>query len=61
MKILMTEEANVADSQSFMLDDNSSIPFSVDDICLVLKDKNFKGVQPAMKLLENPAFRFLQE
>ncbi|KAI5649888.1 hypothetical protein M9H77_35893 [Catharanthus roseus] len=61
MKILMTEEANDTDSQSFLLDDNSSIPFSVDDICYVLKEKDFKGVKPATELLENPAFQFLQE
>lgn len=60
MKIQMTEESNVADSNSFLLDDNSSIPFSVDDISKCLQDSNFRGVKPAAELLGNPAFQFLQ-
>ncbi|XP_073127725.1 myosin-6-like [Henckelia pumila] len=60
MKIQMTEESNEADSNSFLLDDNSSIPFSVDDINNCLQDSNFRGVKPAAELLGNPAFEFLQ-
>ncbi|XP_075488328.1 myosin-6-like isoform X13 [Primulina tabacum] len=60
MKIQMTEESNEADSNSFLLDDNSSIPFSVDDINKCLQDSNFRGVKPAVELVGNPAFEFLQ-
>lgn len=60
MKIQMAEESNEADSNSFLLDDNSSIPFSVDDISKCLQDSNFRGVKPAAELLGNPAFEFLQ-
>ncbi|KAI3459593.1 hypothetical protein Pfo_016256 [Paulownia fortunei] len=60
MKILMTEDSNDADSNSFLLDDNSSIPFSVDDISSSLRQADFTYVKPAAELLENPAFEFLQ-
>ncbi|XP_073313046.1 myosin-6-like isoform X13 [Primulina huaijiensis] len=60
MKIQMTEESNEADSNCFLLDDNSSIPFSVDDISKCLQDSNFRGVKPAVELVGNPAFEFLQ-
>ncbi|MQL71296.1 hypothetical protein Taro_003628 [Colocasia esculenta] len=61
MRILMTEDSNNAVSSSFLLDDNSSIPFSVDDISGSLQDKDFMDVKPAEELQNNPAFHFLQE
>ncbi|KAL6959998.1 Unconventional myosin-XIX [Sarracenia purpurea var. burkii] len=61
MKVLMAEDSNDADSNSFLLDDNSSIPFSVDDIILSVEEKDFSYVKPAAELLGNPAFQFLQE
>ncbi|XP_027118946.1 myosin-8-like [Coffea arabica] len=61
MKILMTEDSNEADTSSFLLDDDSSIPFSVDDITHDLKGVDFTGVKPAEELVENPAFEFLKE
>ncbi|XP_057959594.1 myosin-6-like isoform X2 [Malania oleifera] len=61
MRILMTEDSNDAVSNSFLLDDNSSIPFSVDDISSSIEEKDFSVVRPATELLENPAFQFLQE
>ncbi|TXG63926.1 hypothetical protein EZV62_010920 [Acer yangbiense] len=61
MRILMTEDSNDAASNSFLLDDNSSIPFSVDDLSNSLQEKDFMDVKPAEELLENPAFQFLQE
>ncbi|KAL3506296.1 hypothetical protein ACH5RR_031678, partial [Cinchona calisaya] len=61
MKILMTEDSNEDDSSSYLLDDDSSIPFSVDDITSNLKAMDFTGVKPAGELLENPAFQFLKE
>ncbi|KAH7690363.1 Myosin ATPase protein [Dioscorea alata] len=61
MRILMTEDSNNAVSSAFLLDDNSSIPFSVDDISSSGQEKEFSDVKPAEELLENPAFQFLKE
>lgn len=61
MRILMTEDSNNAVSNSFLLDDNSSIPFSVDDISSSIQEKDFTDVKPAAELIENPAFQFLQD
>ncbi|KAB2057051.1 hypothetical protein ES319_A11G144600v1 [Gossypium barbadense] len=61
MRVLMTEDSNDAASSSFLLDDNSSIPFSVDDLSNSLQEKDFLEVKPAEELLENPAFQFLHE
>lgn len=61
MKVLMTEDSNDEDRNSFLLDDNSSIPFSDDDLSISVKEKDFSDVKPAAELLENPAFQFLQE
>ncbi|KAG4188863.1 hypothetical protein ERO13_A08G192400v2 [Gossypium hirsutum] len=61
MRVLMTEDSNDAVSSSFLLDDNSSIPFSVDDLSKSLQEKEFSEVKPADELLQNPAFEFLLE
>ncbi|CAA6655402.1 unnamed protein product [Spirodela intermedia] len=61
MRILMTEDSSNPASNAFLLDDNSSIPFSVDDISGSIQDKDFVEVKPAEELLSNPAFQFLQE
>ncbi|WOL18254.1 myosin-8-like isoform X1 [Canna indica] len=61
MRVLMIEDSNDAESSSFLLDDNSSIPFSVDDILSSLQEKDYLNVKPAEELLENPAFQFLEE
>ncbi|GER46091.1 myosin 2 [Striga asiatica] len=59
MRILMTEESSNAASSSFLLDDNSSIPFSIDELSNSLDVKDFLDVKPATDLLKNPAFGFL--
>ncbi|KAJ1416832.1 P-loop containing nucleoside triphosphate hydrolase [Sesbania bispinosa] len=61
MRVLMAEDSNNAQSDSFLLDDSSSIPFSVDDLSTSLQEKEFSDMKPAEELLENPAFRFLNE
>lgn len=61
MKVLMTEDSNDADGNSFLLDDNSCIPFSADDISCSIKGKDFSDVKPAPELLEIPGFQFLLE
>ncbi|XP_071738132.1 myosin-6-like [Rutidosis leptorrhynchoides] len=59
MRALMTEDSNASVGSSFLLDDNSSIPFSVDDLSTSLQVKDFADVKPALELAENPAFLFL--
>ncbi|KAG8370850.1 hypothetical protein BUALT_Bualt13G0026200 [Buddleja alternifolia] len=59
MRVLMTEESNNAVSNSFLLDDNSSIPFSIDELSNSISAKDYLDVKPASDLLENPAFQFL--
>ncbi|KAK7245275.1 hypothetical protein RIF29_40114 [Crotalaria pallida] len=61
MKMLMAEDSNSAQSDSFLLDDSSSIPFSVDDLSTSLQLKDFSDMKPADELLENPSFQFLNE
>ncbi|RAL43433.1 hypothetical protein DM860_012574 [Cuscuta australis] len=61
MRVLMTEDLNDAESNSFLLDDNSSIPFSIDELSNSIQVKDFADVQPAEELLENPGFQFLQD
>ncbi|CAN4112836.1 unnamed protein product [Withania somnifera] len=61
MRVLMTEDSNNAESNSFLLDDNSSIPFSIDEVSESLEVKDFADVKPATELSENPAFQFLHE
>ncbi|XP_020276346.1 myosin-6-like isoform X2 [Asparagus officinalis] len=61
MRILMTEDNNDAESSSFLLDEISSIPFSIEDIGSTVQEKDFRDVPPLTELLENPAFQFLQE
>ncbi|XP_038713709.1 myosin-6 [Tripterygium wilfordii] len=59
MRILMTEDSNNATSNCFLLDDNSGIPFTIDDLSNTLHEKDFLDVKPAEELFENPAFQFL--
>ncbi|KAJ7977136.1 Myosin [Quillaja saponaria] len=61
MRVLMTEDSNNAVSNSFLLDDDSSIPFSVDDLSTTQQEKDFSDVKPADELLENLAFQFLHD
>ncbi|XP_038902014.1 myosin-6-like isoform X2 [Benincasa hispida] len=61
MKVMMTEDSNDDDNSAFLLDDNSSTPFSVDDVFTSLQEKNFQDIKPPPELLEDPAFQFLQE
>ncbi|XP_062149505.1 myosin-6-like isoform X2 [Alnus glutinosa] len=61
MRVLMTEDSNDAGSNSYLLDDNSGIPFSVDDLSTSQQEKDFSEVKPADELLENLAFQFLHE
>ncbi|EFH45739.1 predicted protein [Arabidopsis lyrata subsp. lyrata] len=59
MRVLMTEDSNDADSSAFLLDEDSSIPFSADDLSSSMQEKDFAEMKPAEELEENPAFSFL--
>ncbi|XP_024005209.1 myosin-14 isoform X2 [Eutrema salsugineum] len=59
MRVLMTEDSNNADSSAFLLDEDSSIPFTTEDLSSSMQDKDFAEMKPAEELEENPAFSFL--
>ncbi|CDY39766.1 BnaA09g10180D [Brassica napus] len=50
----------MTDSSDFLLKDDSSISFLIDDLSSSMQDKDFAQVKPAEELVENPAFSFLQ-
>ncbi|XP_024543080.1 myosin-11 [Selaginella moellendorffii] len=60
MRVLMTEDSNNAVSNSFLLDDDSSIPFSVDDISKSMKEMDLNDIDLPPLLRESNAFHFLQ-
>ncbi|KAL1545296.1 myosin-6-like [Salvia divinorum] len=60
LKILASEDSIDPDSNSYLLDDNSSIPLPVEELSGSLQDLDFKGVKPPEELLEIPAFEFLE-
>ncbi|KZV36622.1 myosin-9 [Dorcoceras hygrometricum] len=59
MRILMTEDSNNAVSNSFLLDDDSSIPFSVDDISKSMEQIDISDIEPPPLIRENSGFSFL--
>lgn len=59
MRVLMTEDSNNAVSSSFLLDDDSSIPFTVDDISKSLAQIDASDVDPPPLIRENSGFSFL--
>ncbi|XP_044471715.1 myosin-17-like [Mangifera indica] len=59
MRVLMTEDSNNAVSSSFLLDDDSSIPFTVDDISKSLQRVDIAEVVPPALIRENSGFGFL--
>ncbi|KAL9318583.1 hypothetical protein ACSQ67_015100 [Phaseolus vulgaris] len=48
MRVLMTEDSNNAVSNSFLLDDDSSIPFSVDDISKSMEQIDIADIEPLL-------------
>nr|XP_016446320.1 PREDICTED: myosin-17-like [Nicotiana tabacum] len=61
MRVMMTEDSNNAVSSSFLLDDDSSIPFSVDDISKSIQQVDIADVEPPPLIRENSAFVFLHQ
>ncbi|KAJ4823434.1 hypothetical protein Tsubulata_039524 [Turnera subulata] len=59
MRVMMTEDSNNAVSSSFLLDDDSSIPFSVDDISKSMKQVDVADIEPPPLIRENSGFGFL--
>ncbi|KAL2934752.1 Myosin-11 [Bienertia sinuspersici] len=61
MRVLMTEDSNNAVSSSFLLDDDSSIPFSVDDLAKSTGQISISEIHPPPLIRENAGFSFLLE
>ncbi|KAJ1400696.1 P-loop containing nucleoside triphosphate hydrolase [Sesbania bispinosa] len=59
MRAMMSEDSNNAVSTSFLLDDDSSIPFSVDDISKSMQQVDVADVDPPPLIRENSGFVFL--
>ncbi|KAL8139816.1 hypothetical protein V2J09_005837 [Rumex salicifolius] len=61
MRVMMTEESGNQVSTSFLLDDDSSIPFTVDDIAKSGEAVEMVDVDPPPLLRQNSSFAFLQQ
>ncbi|KAH6817211.1 myosin family protein with Dil [Perilla frutescens var. frutescens] len=61
MRVMMTEDSNNAVSSSFLLDDDSSIPFSVDDLSKSMPSVEVADVEPPPLIRENSGFVFLHQ
>ncbi|KAG6658241.1 myosin-17-like [Carya illinoinensis] len=59
MRVMMTEDSSNAVSSSFLLDDDSSIPFSVDDISKSMQQVDIADIDPPPLISENSGFGFL--
>ncbi|XP_058085299.1 myosin-12-like isoform X2 [Magnolia sinica] len=59
MRTLMTEDSVNTSNNSFLLDDDSSIPFSLDDISRSVLDISLSDVDPPPLLRQNSEFHFL--
>ncbi|CAA7049436.1 unnamed protein product [Microthlaspi erraticum] len=61
LKLLMTDGDEDEDSRSFLLNNDSSIPFTADEISNSMQEKDFANVKPATELADNPNFLFLKD
>ncbi|KAK8956163.1 hypothetical protein KSP40_PGU012718 [Platanthera guangdongensis] len=59
MRVLMTEDSDNSVSSSFLLDDDSSIPFTVDDISKSMEQIDTSDVDPPPLIREHSGFSFL--
>ena len=59
MKELMMKDQNTNMSNSFLLDDDSSIHFTIDDISGTMSQIDLNAVKVPEHLAANPAFHFL--
>ncbi|KAL7096035.1 hypothetical protein ACP275_10G058900 [Erythranthe tilingii] len=61
IRVMMTEDSSNGVSSSFLLDDDSSIPFSVDDISKSMQTVDVADVEPPPLIRENSGFVFLHQ
>ncbi|VFQ81338.1 unnamed protein product [Cuscuta campestris] len=61
MRAMMTEDSNNAVSSSFLLDDDTSIPFTVDDISKSIQQVDIADIDPPPLIRENSGFVFLHQ
>ncbi|KAL1224094.1 Myosin-5 [Cardamine amara subsp. amara] len=61
MRLTMSDTSNSLISNSFLLDDDSSIPFSVDDISKSMQNIEIGEVDPPPLIRQNSNFMFLLE
>ncbi|XP_042050999.1 myosin-17-like [Salvia splendens] len=61
MRVMMTEDSNNALNNSFLLDDDSSIPFSTDDLSKSMPTVEVADVEPPPLIRENSGFVFLHQ
>ncbi|WOK95773.1 myosin-17 isoform X2 [Canna indica] len=61
MRVMMTEDSNTVVGNSFLLDDDSSIPFSVDDISKSMTEMDIADIDPPPLIRENSSFAFLTQ
>ncbi|KAL1563360.1 hypothetical protein AAHA92_05835 [Salvia divinorum] len=61
MRVMMTEDSHNSVSSSFLLDDDSSIPFSVDDLSKTMPQVDVADVEPPPLIRENSGFVFLHQ
>jgi len=61
MRVKMSEEANSQTGNSFLLDDDSSIPFTVDDISKSISEIETSDLDLPPLIRENSGFAFLHQ
>lgn len=61
MKMMMTRSSPNASTNTFLLDDDTSIPFSVDELTKGMSDVDLSDVETPPLLRDISAFQFLQE
>ncbi|GKV19499.1 hypothetical protein SLEP1_g29752 [Rubroshorea leprosula] len=61
IKVLLTDDSNVDDSNSFLLEEDLSLLFSIDDIFGAFELKDFAVAKAPAELLHHQHFPFLQE
>ncbi|KAL6519197.1 hypothetical protein OROGR_018517 [Orobanche gracilis] len=62
LRVTMTEDSNNSVSSSFLLDDDSSIPFSVDDLSKTMQQQiDVPDVEPPPLIRDNSGFVFLHQ
>ncbi|KAK9732887.1 hypothetical protein RND81_04G029800 [Saponaria officinalis] len=59
MRVLMTEDSNNAVNNTFLLDDDSSIPFTVDDMSKSMDKIDISDVEPPPLIRDSSGFSFL--